>query len=127
VNRMLTEGRRAFLMRVSGIERGAECARYEPLLSALADGEASAEDLARLRPHMQACLSCRAALRGFRAVPDPLPQQTRRHREQPPAPLRRGREATSRRAGVQMRDQPLIQLRAILMPRPFWWFGEGLS
>jgi Putative zinc-finger len=51
VNRMLTEGRRAFLMRVSGIERGAECARYEPLLSALADGEASAEDLARLRPH----------------------------------------------------------------------------
>ena len=36
---------------VSGIERGAECARYEPLLSALADGEASAEQLAVLRPH----------------------------------------------------------------------------
>jgi predicted anti-sigma-YlaC factor YlaD len=54
-------------MRVSGIERGAECARYKPLLSALADGEASAEDLARLRPHMQACLSCRAAPAG---VPD---------------------------------------------------------
>ena len=53
VNRLLTEGRRAFLRRVSGIQRGAECARYEPLLSALADGEASAEDLARLRPHMQ--------------------------------------------------------------------------
>jgi RNA polymerase sigma factor (sigma-70 family) len=70
VNRLLTEGRRAFLRRVSGIERGAECARYEPLLSALADGEASAEDLARLRPHMQTCLSCRAALREFRAMPD---------------------------------------------------------
>jgi RNA polymerase sigma factor (sigma-70 family) len=69
VNRLLTEGRRAFLRRVSGIERGAECARYEPLLSALADGEVSAEDLARLRPHMQTCLSCRAALREFRAVP----------------------------------------------------------
>ncbi len=70
VNRLLTEGRRAFLQRVSGIQRGAECSRYEPLLSALADGEASAEDLARLRPHMRTCLSCRAALREFRAVPD---------------------------------------------------------
>ena len=70
VNRLLTEGRRAFLRRVSGIERGADCARYEPLLSALADGEASAEDLARLRPHMQTCLSCRAALREFRAMPE---------------------------------------------------------
>jgi RNA polymerase sigma factor (sigma-70 family) len=69
VNRLLTEGRRAFLRRVSGIERGADCARYEPLLSALADGEASAEDLAVLRPHMKTCLSCRAALRAFRAAP----------------------------------------------------------
>jgi RNA polymerase sigma factor (sigma-70 family) len=70
VNRLLTEGRRAFLRRVSGIQRGSECARYEPLLSALADGEASAEDLARLRPHMQTCLSCRAALREFRTMPE---------------------------------------------------------
>jgi RNA polymerase sigma factor (sigma-70 family) len=70
VNRLLTEGRRAFLRRVSGIERGVECTRYEPLLSAVADGEASAEDLARLRPHMRTCLSCRAALREFRALPE---------------------------------------------------------
>ena len=69
VNRLLTEGRRAFLRRVSGIQRGADCARYEPMLSALADGEASAEDLAVLRPHMRTCLSCRAALREFRAAP----------------------------------------------------------
>ena len=69
VNRLLTEGRQAFLRRVSGIERGAECARYEPLLSALADGEASAEQLASLRPHMRTCLSCRARLREFRATP----------------------------------------------------------
>ena len=69
VNRLLTEGRRAFLRRVSGIQRGAECARYEPLLSALADGEASADDLERLRPHMRTCLSCRAALREYRAAP----------------------------------------------------------
>ena len=70
VNRLLTEGRRAFLRRVSGIERGAECARYEALLSALADGEASAEQLATLRPHMRTCLSCRARLREFRATPE---------------------------------------------------------
>jgi RNA polymerase sigma factor (sigma-70 family) len=70
VNRLLTEGRQAFLRRVSGIERGADCARYEPLLSALADGEASAEQLAILRPHMRTCLSCRARLREFRAAPE---------------------------------------------------------
>jgi outer membrane biosynthesis protein TonB len=70
VNRLLTEGRQAFLRRVSGIERGAECARYEALLSALADGEASAEQLALLRPHMRTCLSCRARLREFRATPE---------------------------------------------------------
>ena len=70
VNRLLTEGRQAFLRRVSGIERGVECARYEPLLSALADGEASADQLALLRPHMRTCLSCRARLREFRATPE---------------------------------------------------------
>ena len=70
VNRLLTEGRQAFLRRVSGIERGAECARYEALLSALADGEATAEQLATLRPHMRTCLSCRARLREFRAAPE---------------------------------------------------------
>ena len=56
-------------MRLAGIEGGIECARFAPLLSALADGEASAEDLAALRPHMKSCLSCRAALREFRAAP----------------------------------------------------------
>jgi RNA polymerase sigma factor (sigma-70 family) len=69
VNRCLTEGRRAFLRRVAGIEAGSECRRLEPLLSALADGEASAEQLATLRPHLKTCLSCRAALREFRAAP----------------------------------------------------------
>src|SRR5215212_4969184 len=69
VNRLLTEGRRAFLRRMSGIQRGAECARFEPLLSALADGEASAEQLALLRPHMRTCLACRARLKAFRAAP----------------------------------------------------------
>lgn len=69
VNRCLAEGRKAFLDRVAGIEAGAECDRLAPLLSRLADGEASAEDMAALRPHMRTCLSCRAALREYRGAP----------------------------------------------------------
>jgi RNA polymerase sigma factor (sigma-70 family) len=69
VNRCLVEGRRAFVARVAGIESGAECERLEPLLSALADGEASAEDMAALRPHLRGCSSCRATLRDYREAP----------------------------------------------------------
>ena len=69
VNRCLTEGRRALSVRLAGIEGGVECAAFAPLLSALVDGEASAEQLARLRPHMKTCLSCRARLKEFRAAP----------------------------------------------------------
>jgi RNA polymerase sigma factor (sigma-70 family) len=70
VNRCLTEGRRALAVRLAGIQGGIECAKLAPLLSALADGEASAEQLARLRPHMKTCLACRATLREFRAAPE---------------------------------------------------------
>jgi len=69
VNRCLTEGRQALAGRLAGIEGGIECARLAPLLSALADGEADAAALARLRPHLKTCLSCRARLREFRAAP----------------------------------------------------------
>jgi RNA polymerase sigma factor (sigma-70 family) len=69
VNRSLTEGRRSFLLGVERIESGAECERLAPLLSALADGEATAKDMAALRPHLRTCLSCRAALRDAREVP----------------------------------------------------------
>jgi RNA polymerase sigma factor (sigma-70 family) len=69
VNRCLTEGRQAFARRLAGIEGGAECERFAPLLSALADGEATPEQLAVLRPHMRTCLACRARLKTFRAVP----------------------------------------------------------
>jgi hypothetical protein len=69
VNRCLTEGRLALAGRLAGIEEGAECARLAPLLSALADGEADAAALARLRPHLKTCLSCRARLREYRAAP----------------------------------------------------------
>jgi hypothetical protein len=69
VNRCLTEGRRAFLDRVARIESGAECERFAPLLSLLADGEASAADLATLSPHLEDCLACRGRLREYRTVP----------------------------------------------------------
>src|SRR5215218_3752953 len=69
VNRCLTEGRRAFLERVAGIEAGGECDRLVPLLSALADGEAEADDLAQVRPHLRTCLVCRKRLREFREAP----------------------------------------------------------
>jgi RNA polymerase sigma factor (sigma-70 family) len=69
VNRCLTEGRQALSIQMAGIEGGIECARLAPLLSALADGEATAEQLAVLRPHMRTCLACRARLREFRAAP----------------------------------------------------------
>jgi RNA polymerase sigma factor (sigma-70 family) len=69
VNRCLTEGRRAFVERLAGIEAGAECERLRPLVSLLADGELSGEELRRLRPHMKGCLACRALLAEYRGVP----------------------------------------------------------
>jgi RNA polymerase sigma factor (sigma-70 family) len=69
VNRCLTEGRRAFLDRFADIEAGRECERWTGTLSALADGEASAQELAAARPHLRHCPSCRARLREFRAAP----------------------------------------------------------
>ena len=69
VNRCLTEGRKAFLERVAGIEAGGECERLAPLLSKLVDGEATGDDLRTLRPHIRTCLTCRAALREYRSAP----------------------------------------------------------
>jgi RNA polymerase sigma factor (sigma-70 family) len=63
VNRCLYEGRQSFLKRYAGIESGAECERWAPLLSALVDGEATPEQLLELRPHLRACGSCRGTLR----------------------------------------------------------------
>jgi RNA polymerase sigma factor (sigma-70 family) len=68
-NRCVSEGRRALLDRLGAIESGAECERWLPLLSALADGEATAGDLTELRPHLRACPACRATLRGFHDAP----------------------------------------------------------
>ncbi len=63
VNRCITEGRRRFIERYAHIESGAECERWQPSLSAMADGEASARQVLELRPHLRSCPGCRAALR----------------------------------------------------------------
>jgi RNA polymerase sigma factor (sigma-70 family) len=68
VNRCITEGRRSFLDRYARIEAGAECERFAPLISAMADGEASARDVVELRPHLRACPACRASLREQRGA-----------------------------------------------------------
>ncbi|HYF26284.1 MAG TPA: sigma-70 family RNA polymerase sigma factor [Baekduia sp.] len=67
VNRCLTEGRRALLDRFAGIESGAECDRWTPVLNAVVDGEAAAADLAAVRPHLRNCAGCRATVRELHA------------------------------------------------------------
>jgi hypothetical protein len=66
VNRCLAEGRRSFLARYAGIESGEECRRWEPMLSAVVDGEATPKQLADVRPHLRNCRACRATIRELR-------------------------------------------------------------
>src|SRR3954465_3950898 len=72
VNRCLAEGRKSFLARYAGIEEGEECRGWAPVLSAMVDGEASAEQVLELRPHLRNCAGCRAALRELRGSNAPL-------------------------------------------------------
>jgi RNA polymerase sigma factor (sigma-70 family) len=72
VNRCLAEGRKSFLARYAGIEEGEECRRWAPVISAMVDGEASAEQLVALRPHLRNCAACRAAVRELRGSNAPL-------------------------------------------------------
>jgi len=72
VNRCLAEGRKSFLARYAGIEAGEECRRWAPVLSAMVDGEASAEQVLELRPHLRNCAGCRAAVRELRGTNAPL-------------------------------------------------------
>ena len=72
VNRCLTEGRHAFLERYEGIESGAECARWLPVISAMGDGEASPAEILELRPHLRNCAGCRATLKALQDSSKPL-------------------------------------------------------
>jgi RNA polymerase sigma factor (sigma-70 family) len=69
VNRCVSEGRerfRRFLVRRDG---GGRCTELAPLLSAFADDEAGAADVATLREHLRTCAYCRSTLRAYRAAP----------------------------------------------------------
>jgi RNA polymerase sigma factor (sigma-70 family) len=72
VNRCLTEGRRSFLERYAGIESGAECERWMPVISAMVDGEATPEQILELRPHLRNCPGCRATLKALHESSAPL-------------------------------------------------------
>lgn len=66
VNRNLTEGRARLRKQLRGIAAGESCASAKPRIDRLARGEASADDLIALRPHLRRCTSCRARLRRAR-------------------------------------------------------------
>ena len=72
VNRCLTEGRRSFLARYADIESGAECERWLSVISAVVDGEATADQLIELRPHLRNCPGCRGTLRALQDSSQPL-------------------------------------------------------
>ena len=97
VNRCITEGRRAFMARYARIDGGDECERWLPLLSAIVDGEATPEQLAR-DPPAPAQLRARAARR--------CASCTRRRRRSPRCS--RSRSRRPRRTGASAR--PLVRL-----------------
>lgn len=72
VNRCLTEGRKSFLERFEGIEEGAECERWQPVLMAMVSGEATAAQITDARPHLRNCPACKATLRGLHQSQRPL-------------------------------------------------------
>jgi RNA polymerase sigma factor (sigma-70 family) len=63
VNRAITEGRRRFMEVFEGIESGAECERFAPVVEALATGSATSGQILSIRPHLRHCSACRAAVR----------------------------------------------------------------
>jgi RNA polymerase sigma factor (sigma-70 family) len=69
INRCLAEGRERFRKLLSRSEDGRRCVEMRPLISSFCDGEASEEEVDRLREHLRACAHCRATLRAYRAAP----------------------------------------------------------
>jgi hypothetical protein len=59
----VTEGRRRFLQTYEGIESGAECERYGPIVEALSTGSATTAQVLQIRPHLRHCTACRASVR----------------------------------------------------------------
>jgi RNA polymerase sigma factor (sigma-70 family) len=69
VNRSISEGRERFRRFLVRREGGVRCTELSPLLSAFADDEADAADVATLREHLRTCAHCRSTLRAYRAAP----------------------------------------------------------
>lgn len=69
VNRCLAEGRERFRRLMTHSEDGSRCAELAPLLSSYCDGEAGAENEAKVREHLRACPACRATMRAYRVTP----------------------------------------------------------
>lgn len=69
VNRCLAEGRQRFRSVFSESEAGERCAEFEPLLSAICDGEVESDRVAAIEDHLRVCGHCRATLRAYRAAP----------------------------------------------------------
>jgi len=67
VNRLLAEGRARFLSRYATIESGGACAEWQPVLSAIVDGEADPAARREAGVHLRSCLGCRATLRQLRS------------------------------------------------------------
>jgi RNA polymerase sigma factor (sigma-70 family) len=63
VNRAVTEGRRRFMTAFEGIESGAECERFRPIVQALSEGAATTSQVLQIRPHLRHCTACRATVR----------------------------------------------------------------
>lgn len=63
VNRALTEGRRRAMAQRADIVSGRECERWAGVLGALVAGEATARQLAEVRPHLRGCVACQARVR----------------------------------------------------------------
>ena len=68
VNRLLAEGRARFLSRYATIESGGACVEWQPVLSAIVDGEADPQARRDAGVHLRSCLGCRATLRQLRAA-----------------------------------------------------------
>lgn len=68
-NRVVTEGRRRFLSTFEAIESGERCNGFAAEIAALAAGQATPDQVLRVKPHLKSCSGCRAAVRRLHGSP----------------------------------------------------------
>lgn len=69
INRHLSEGRARMRNMLERIESGHRCAELAGRLSRYCDGEATPDEVAEVRDHLEQCLACRSTLHRYRVVP----------------------------------------------------------